>query len=117
MNEFELTKPTFTRKMRAEAKSIMSWLRDDYKENHEKIGRMKAQGEFEEFFECESFIGKDGRKWYKAGVKDTSKPSTYECVLYIFVPLTGMSFKATDRHKYRWNEKWQRFEHEETEII
>lgn len=115
-NVYELKEPTFTNQMKTEAQAIMAWLRDDYKANNDKIGRMKAQGEFEEFYECKSYIDENGRKWITSE-HDETKPVTYECILYIFVPLKGMGFKATDRHKYRWNSKYNRFEHEETEVV
>ena len=115
-NVYELKEQIFTKQMKNEAQSIMAWLRDDYKANNDKIGRMKAQYEFEEYYEGKSYIDELGRKWITSE-RDETKPITYECILYIFVPLKGMNFKATDRHKYRWNAKYSRFEHEETEVI
>lgn len=115
-NVYELKEAVLTKAMRTEAQEIMAWLREDYKKNHEKIGRMKAQGEFEEFYEGKSYIDEQGRKWITSE-RDTTKPVTYECVLYIFVPLKGLGFTATDRHKYRWNAKHSKFEFEETEVV
>lgn len=115
-NEYCLEKAIFTEEMKSETKSIMEWLRDDYKKNGDKIGRMKAQSEFEEYYETKRRIDENGREWITSE-RDTTKPVTYECIIYIFVPLKGMGFAATDRHKYRWNAKYNRFEHEETEVI
>lgn len=112
-----MKKATFTRKMRAEAKGIMAHLREDYEENNDKIGRIRGEAEFETYSTPESYIREDGSKWYKLGTTDTNKPIYYECVLFIYVPLKGMSFEATDRYKYRWNSKYEYFEYEEKEII
>ena len=115
-NEYELKEVKFTEPMRKEAKSIMEWLRDDYKENHDRIGRMKAQYEFEEYYTGKTHIDEQGHKWITSE-RDMTKPVIYECILYIFVPLKGLGFDATDRHKYRWNSKYNRFEFEETEVM
>lgn len=111
---YEISKAVVTNEMKEEVKDIMDWLREDYKRNNEKIGRMRCDFEFEEYYETKSFIDEHGRK-VLTGEIDTSKPMTYECVIYIYAPFKKFGF--TDRHKYRWNSKWNRFEHEETEVI
>lgn len=96
---------------------IISWLRMDYQENNEKIGTITAQYYFEEF---EIDLGREVIENGKKGMHfdgTNMGGKCYELVLKIFVPLTGMSFKATDVHTYRYNIKYNEFEHESTEIV
>jgi hypothetical protein len=92
---------------------IINWLRQDYKENNEKIGTIKAQYFFEPFKVDLGVKLPDGSTRYDGS---NMGETVYELVLQIFVPLTGMSFAATDVHTYRFNMKHGEFEHESTEI-
>lgn len=92
---------------------IINWLRQDYKENNEKIGTIKAQYFFEPFKVDLGHKTEAGGMMYDG----TNMGNTvYELVLKIYVPLTGMSFEATDVHTYRYNIRGNEFEHESTEI-
>ena len=92
---------------------IVKWLRQDYEENGDKIGKIYAQ-----YYNQPLPIGKVEK--IPNGVRmagGLTGEVVYDLVLKIYVPLLGMSFKATDVHTYRWNNKYGEFEHESTNIF
>ena len=98
MSDYTLKEPVFTKKMKEEAQEIMKYWPYSYKEDGQKIGKVKAAYEF--------------NKW--KSMKDGS--ITYDCTLTVSVPLLGMPFEATDVHTYLWNERKQEYEFQETNI-
>ena len=114
MNEYELKSDRFTAKMRKEVQSTVKWLKDDYSEANEKVGKPKATYEFEAYRAMKAERRADGCIHY---TYDKNGKLTYECVLTIKFPLRYLPFEAVDVHTYRWNEKRQEWEHESTDIF
>ena len=114
---FEDNKGVLNKEGRKMVNGIIDWLRRDYQEHNDKIGTVTAQYYFEEFnIDLGKPIIEDGKKKGMHFDGTNMGGKCYELVLKIFVPLTGMSFAATDVHTYRYNIKYGEFQHESTEI-
>lgn len=97
--------------MRANAREIVDYWRRDYKQNGDKVGRIKCEYEFEEYEVRLPQIDEQGRK-----VISSEFPVDHieiECVLIVQVPVLGMGFDFTDAYTYRWRNDKQEFEYEE----
>ena len=95
---------------------MKSW-KEDYKEHGDEIGTIRAEYFLERHhldYGVEFVDGKNNGLRFDGTNKGKD---FFELVLKIFVPLTGMSFKATDVHTYRYNVRNNEFELEESEIL
>ena len=113
MSEYTIKNHSITAKMKEEVRKTTEWIRDDYAEHNDRIGKIKVEYEFEEYQAMKCEVLEDGKKRY---THDPNGEITYELVVTIMVPLLGMTFDATDHHQYRWNEKNQQLDHESTDI-
>jgi len=97
--------------MRANAREIADYWRRKYKEEGDKVGRIKCECEFEEYEVHLPVTNDKGQQ-----VITTASPVDHieiECVLYVHVPVLGMGFDFTDKFTYRWRNDTQEFEYEE----
>ena len=91
---------------------LANWLMQDYEENHEEIGKIRAEYYLEPHEldlgvkQADGSISFDG-----SNVVGTN----YEMILKIIVPLLYTA--GTEVHTYRLNVKGGEFEHEDTEIL
>ena len=113
MSDYTMKKNILTQEIRDVVNKVAEWIKEDYADHNEKIGKIKVKYEFEEYqaMKCED-LG-DGRKRYTA---DPNGEITYELLVIFMAPLLGLSFSATDHHQYRWNERRKQLDHESTDI-
>lgn len=110
-NKWAVDSKKVTPAMRANAREIVDYWRRDYKQNGDRIGRIKCEYQFEEFEVRLPQINEKGQK-----VISTDFPVDHieiECVLFVHVPVLGMGFDFTDAYTYRWRNDKQEFEYEE----
>lgn len=90
---------------------MVDWLKQDYKENNEEIGTMRAEYYLEPHVVDLGVKRGDGIIFDGSNIVGTN----YEMILKIIVPLLYMT--GTEVHTYRLNVTNGEFEHEETEIL
>lgn len=91
---------------------LANWLRQDYAENHEEIGKIRAEYYLEPHKLDLGNKQADGRISFDGS---NIVGTNYEMVLKIIVPLLYM--RGVEVHTYRLNVKDGDFEHEDTEIL
>lgn len=117
MSEYRLNSENLTKKMQVEVHDLVEWLKKDYEDAGEKVGKPKISYEFEEYQErkFDKSVDPDGTIHYRP-TGEFGDPF-YELVLTIKFPLRYLPFEAKDVHTYRWNERRGEFEHESTDIM
>ena len=113
MSQYTLEQSVITQNMKSEINGIKSSLKYGYKEDKQKIGKMVVRTEFEEYRAMKQEADENGKKWW---VHDPNGKLSYNLVLTVAVPLLGANCDFTNVHYYRWDEKRQRFDYENTEI-
>lgn len=113
MNDYEMKTNFLTPEIKEEMKKMKEWIQEDYADSNRKIGKVKVEYEFEEYQAMKCEVLPNGNKRY---TPDPNGEISYQLVVTFLVPLLGMSFRATDHHEYRWNEKSHHLEHESTDV-
>lgn len=113
MSDYTVKTMKLTEDIKSKVGKMSEWIKEDYADRKEKIGKVEVEYEFEEYqaMKCE-VLSNGTKRW----TPDPNGEITYELIVTFKVPLRGMSFEATDHHQYRWNERRKELEHESTDV-